>query len=71
MNQITFCLEHNLSTLFDMGFLEPSAVGGGGHEGPFISLCYCSELIIEFGTDIKLDVFHTMVTKVYDVTTIM
>ena len=24
----------NLLTLFDMGFFEPSVMGGGGHEAP-------------------------------------
>ena len=32
LNQIKFCLEHNLSILFDIGFFEPSA--GEGHEAP-------------------------------------
>ena len=49
-----------------MGFSEPSAGGGGEHEGPHHNFVF----IIEFGTDIKLDVFHTMVTKVCDVTMI-
>ena len=36
LNQRKFCLEHNLLTLFDMGFFEPSALrwGGGEDEGP-------------------------------------
>ena len=36
LNQRKFCQEHNLLTLFDMGFFEPSAMGrgGGGDEGP-------------------------------------
>ena len=65
MNQIKFCLEHNLSTPFDMGFFEPSAGGGGGLNNFVFAL-----MIIEFGTDVKHDVFHKMVTKVCNVTTI-
>ena len=34
LNQRKFCLEHNLLTLFDMGFFEPSALGGGGMRVP-------------------------------------
>ena len=35
LNQRKFCLEHNLLTLFDMGFFEPSVFFlGGGDEGP-------------------------------------
>ena len=44
-----------------MGFSEPGG-GGGGHEGPITTLCYCSD-DHKFGTDIKLDVFYTMVRK--------
>ena len=35
LNQRKFCLEHNVLTLFDMSFFEPSVLGGGGgDEGP-------------------------------------
>ena len=45
LNQRKFFLEHNLLTLFDMGFFEPSALRGGGgvDEGPIIALCYYSD----------------------------
>ena len=50
-------------TLFDMGFFEPSVMGGGGHKGPHHNLEVIAKIIMKFGTDIKLDVFYTMVTK--------
>ena len=43
-------------TQFDIGFFEPSVMGGGGGGAP---------MILKFGTDIKLDVFYTMVTKLF------
>ena len=46
-----------------MGFFEPSVMGGG-HEGPpnhnFVVI---APMIMKFGTDVKLNVFYTMVTK--------
>ena len=53
-----------------MGFFEPSALGeeggggGGGkeHEGPIITVVY-APMIMKFGTVMKLDVFHTVVTN--------
>ena len=45
------------STLFDMGFFEPSVMGG--HDN-FVVI---APMIMKFGTGVKLDVFYTMVTK--------
>ena len=56
-------------TLFDMGFFEPSVMGGG-HEGPHHNFVVIAPMIMKFGTGVKLDVFYTMVTKTCDVTTI-
>ena len=36
---------------------------GGGHEGPHHNFVVIVPMIMKFGTDIKLDVFYTMVTK--------
>ena len=46
-------------------FFEPSVMGGGHHNFVVIAL-----MIMKFGTGVKLDVFYTMATKNYDVTTI-
>ena len=46
-----------------MGFFEPSVIGGGGHEGPHHNFDVIASMITTFGTDVKLDVFYTMVTK--------
>ena len=46
-----------------MGYFEPSVMGGGGHEGPHHNFVVIAPMIIKFSTDIKLDVFYTMVTK--------
>ena len=46
-----------------MGCFQPSIMGGGGHEAPIITLLLVAPMIMKFGTAIKLDVFHTMVTK--------
>ena len=50
-------------TLFDIGCFEPSVMGEGGHEGPHHKFVVIVPMIMKFGTDIKLDVFYTMVTK--------
>ena len=37
---------------------------GGGHEGhPHHNFVVIALMIMKFGTDVKLDVFYTMVTK--------
>ena len=47
-----------------MGFFELSALGrGGGGMRAQSYLCVITPMIITFGTDIKLDVFYTIVTK--------
>ena len=46
-------------TLFDMGIFEPS-----------VNFVVIALMIMKFGTDVKRDVFYTMVTKNCDVTTI-
>ena len=50
-------------TLFDMGFLERSVMGGGGIRATHHSFAVIAPMIMKFGTGIKLDVFYTMVTK--------
>ena len=51
-------------TLFDMGFFEPTVIGGGGgHESPLHNFVVIAPMITKFGTGIKLDVFYTTVTK--------
>ena len=53
----------SILTLFDMGFFEPSVMGRGeGHEAHY-NFVVIAPMIIKFGTDVKLDVFYTMVTK--------
>ena len=47
-------------TLFNMGFFEPSVMGG--HEPPHHNFVVIAQMILKFGTDIKLHVFYTMVT---------
>ena len=60
-----------LLTLFDMGFFEPSVmVGGGGGEGPHHNFVVIAPMIMKIGTGVKLDVLHTMVAKICDVTTV-
>ena len=44
-------------TLFDMGFFEPSVMP------PHHNFVVIALIIMKFGTDVKLDVFYTMVTK--------
>ena len=52
-----------------MGFFEPSVMGRGD-EGPHHNFVVIAPMIMKFGTGVKLDVLHTMVTKICDVTTI-
>ena len=49
----------SLLTPFYIGFLEPSVMGGGGHHNFVVTAL----MIMKFGTNIKLQVFYTMVTK--------
>ena len=35
----------------------------GGHEGPYHNFVVMAQMIMKFGTDVKLDEFYTMVTK--------
>ena len=44
-----------------MGFFEPSVIGG--HAGPHHNFVVIASMIMKFGTDVKLDVFYTMVIK--------
>ena len=47
-----------------MGFFEPSVRGGGGgRRGPHHNFVVIAPMTIKFGTDIKLSVFYTVVTK--------
>ena len=48
-------------TQFDMGFFEPSVMGGGG--GPHHNFVVVAPMIIKLGTCIKPDAFYTLVTK--------
>ena len=48
-------------TLFDMGFFEPSVIGG--MRAPHHNFAVIAPMIIKFGTGVKLDVFYTMITK--------
>ena len=43
--------------------IEPSVMGGGGGMRPPHNFVVVALMIIKFGTDVKLDVFYTMVTK--------
>ena len=65
LSTLTFKRKKSL-TLFDMCFFEPSVMrgrGGGRHEAPHDNFVVIAPMIMKFGTDIKLDVFYTMVTK--------
>ena len=48
-----------------MGLFEPSVMGGGGGgmRDPHHNFVVIALMIMEFGTGVKLDVFHIMVTK--------
>ena len=50
-------------TLFDMGFFEPSVMGGGGHDAPHHKFVVIALMIMKFGRGMTLDVFYTMVSK--------
>ena len=51
-------------TLFDMGFFEPSVMGGeGGMRAPHHNFIVIALMIMKLGTSVKPDVFYTMVTK--------
>ena len=51
-------------TLSDVGFFEPSVMAGGGAwRNSHHNCVVIAPMIMKFGTDIKLDVFYTMVTK--------
>ena len=52
-------------TLIYMSFFEPSVMGGGGGgmRPPYHNFVAIAPMITKLGTDIKLDVFYTMVTK--------
>ena len=54
-----------------MGFFEPLVIGGGGREPPppIITIAI-APIIMKFRTDVKPDVFYTMVIKNCDVATI-
>ena len=47
------------STLFDMGFFEPSVMGVGPHH----NFNVVAAMVMKFSTGVKLDVFYIMVTK--------
>ena len=56
----------NSLTLFDMGFFEPSVIGGeGGMRAPHHNFVVIVPMIMKFGTCVKPDVFYTMVTKTF------
>ena len=46
-----------------MGFFETSVMGGMSPPSPHHNFFVIALMIMKFGTDIKLDVFYTMVTK--------
>ena len=50
-------------TLLDMGFFEPSVMG----DHNFVVI---APMTMNFGTGVKLDVFYTVITKNFHVTTI-
>ena len=52
-----------LFTLFDMGFFLTISYGGASWPPPHHNFVVFPLMIIKFGTDIKLDVFYTMVAK--------
>ena len=57
----------NTLTIFDMGFFEPSVMGGhGGNEGrppPHYNFVVIFPMIMKLRLGIKPDVLYTMVTK--------
>ena len=56
------CLDFQTLTLFDMGFFEPSVMGGGGGHAHH-NFVVIAPMIMKSGTGVKLDVFYTVVTK--------
>ena len=62
-NLVLVAFERTL-TLFHMGYFQPSVMGGGGGiRAPHHNFVVIAPIIMKVGTDIKLDVFYTMVTK--------
>ena len=55
----------NLSSLFDMGFFEPSVMRGAMMTVVIMAMMIVviAPMIMKFGKDVKFDVFYTMVTK--------
>ena len=48
-----------------MGFFELSVMGGGGGmRAPHHNLAVIAPMIMKFGTDIELDVFYIILTKI-------
>ena len=56
-------LEGGSLILLDMGFFEPSVMGGGGQEGPHYNFVVVAPMIMKCGTGVKHDVLYTMVAK--------
>ena len=52
-------------TLSDMGFFEPSVIGGRGAWGPHHNFVVIALMIMKFDTDIKVDVFYSTATKTF------
>ena len=62
-----FPLSIEAFTLFDMGFFEPSIMGGGGGKAmraPHHNFVVIAPMIMKFDTGVKLDVFYTMVAEI-------
>ena len=60
-NSILFSISINcfgFLTLLDMGFFEPSVLGGG-------SFVVTARMILKFRTGTKVDLFHTVVTETF------
>ena len=54
-----------LLTLFDMGFLNRQLWGAIRAPLPHHNFVVNAPMVIKFGTDVKLDVFYTMVAKTF------
>ena len=54
----------DILTLFDMGFFEPSVIGGM-RAPPHHNFVVIAPMIMKLGTGVKLDVFYTTVTKTF------
>ena len=50
--------------------IEPSVMGGGGHDCSHHNFVVVAPMITKFDTCMKLDVFYTMATKICDITTV-